>query len=304
MDVIGSGVGFEVLVHLATLAAIVICLRRDVLGLLRGVLRLFRLLPRGFAELPREVNQQPGGARSGEVPGGQAETSGTRDEPAGASGGEGPGSIPQVRGQAGGQRELARRREKRQGAFRDGVRRREERLALAVIVGTIPAAVAGLLFGSRFEAAFSRPDWAGGFLLVTGAVLLSTRFRGEGNRTLGPGVGFLIGIAQAAALLPGISRSGFTIAAAILLGVPRGEAVRFSFMLALPAMGGALLYTTLLAEGSLFEAAPLPSAVAFAAALASGSAAILILLRAVRRGRFELFGFYCLIVGALAIAFL
>jgi len=248
MDVIGSGVGFEVLVHLATLGAIVICLRRDVVGLVRGVLRLFRLMPRG-------VGDRSGG-------------------------------------------------EERAGEQGSNTRRREERLALAVIVGTIPAVVAGLLFGSRLEAAFGRPDWAGGFLLVTGAVLLSTRLRHEGNRTLGPGVGFLIGVAQAAALLPGISRSGFTIAAAILLGVPRGDAVRFSFMLALPAMGGALLYTTLLGEGSLFEAAPLPSAVAFVAALASGSAAILILLRAVRRGRFELFGLYCLVVGALAIAFL
>lgn len=233
MQITGSGVGFEVLVHLATLGAVLVCLRREVAGLVRGVLRVLRLLPRG----------------------------------------------PEA-----------------------GQRGREERLALAVIAGTIPAVAASLLFGSALESAFDRPGWTGVFLLITGVVLLATRLRREGHRDLGLGVGFVIGLAQAAALFPGISRSGFTIAAAIFLGVPRGDAVRFSFLLALPAIGGALLYTALLGESSVFEVSLAPSAIGFIAALASGCAAILILLRAVKRGRFEFFGIYCLLAGALALA--
>jgi undecaprenyl-diphosphatase len=233
MKVLGSGVGFEVLLHVATLGAIVICLRREVAALVKGSLRVVRLLPTVLEE-----------------------------------------------------------------------ERRERRLALAVIAGTVPAAAATLLFGSTLKAAFTRPEWAGRFLLITGAVLMGTRFGRDKHREIGLGVGFIIGLAQAAALLPGISRSGFTIAAAIFLGVPRGDALRFSFLLALPAVGGAFLYTLLPGEGSVLEVPLVPSAFGFGAALISGCAAILILLRAVRRGRFEFFGIYCVLVGLIAMVLL
>lgn len=231
MKLAGGGVGFEVLVHIATLLAVVICLRKDVAGLIRG---FFLALGHGF--------RSPEGARA-----------------------------------------------------------REESLALAVIVGTIPAVIASLLLGSRVEEAFGRPDWTGAFLLITGATLLATRFAKDGDRSLEPKLGLLIGLAQAAALLPGISRSGFTIAAAIFLGVPRRDAVRFSFLLALPAISGAFLYTLASGSGEVLEVPAIPSATAFVAALASGCLAILLLLRAVRRGRFELFGLYCLLAGAAAL---
>lgn len=231
MNLSSAGVGFEVLVHIATLLAVLLCLRKDVAGLVRG---FFSLFSHGFMTRARRLT---GG----------------------------------------------------------------ERLALAVIAGTIPAVVASLLLGDTVEAAFGRPDWAGGFLLVTGAILLLTRLRDRGGRSLGPGVGFIIGVAQAMALLPGISRSGFTIAAAIFLGVPRDEAVRFSFLLAIPAIGGAFLYTLASGPSEILEVPAAQSAAAFVAALASGSFAILILLRAVKRGRFELFGLYCLAAGVVAL---
>ena len=234
MKLAGADVGFEILVHVATLLAVLICLRKDVARLIRG---FFAGLRHGF--------------RSG-----------------------------------------------------SGARTDEERLALAVIAGTIPAVVASLLFHSRIEAAFDQPRWTAGFLLITGAVLLATRLRRRGDRSVGPGVGFLIGVAQAAALLPGISRSGLTISAAIFLGVPRQEAARFSFLLSIPAIGGAFLYTMASQPTGVFEVPAGPSAVAFLAALASGCVAILLLLRAVKRGRFELFGVYCLLAGAVALAVL
>jgi len=231
MGVSDRGVGFEVLLHVATLLAVVICLRRDVAGLFRGA---FSVLRRGF---------RPPAEGWGE----------------------------------------------------------NERLALAVIVGTVPAAAAGLALQSKIEAAFGRPDWTAGFLLVTGVVLLATRAAKRESRGVGPAEGLLIGVAQAAALLPGISRSGFTIAAALFLGVRRDEAVRFSFLLALPAIAGAFALELASGAAGFFEAQRVVSAVGFAGALASGCLAIVVLLRAVRRGRFELFGLYCLVAGGLAL---
>ncbi len=232
MKLSGDGVGFEVLVHIATLLAVVICLRKDVASLIRG---FFRGARRIFASAP-----------------------------------EGAGD--------------------------------DEQLALAIVVGTIPAVLASLLFSSRVEESFGRPEWTGGFLLATGVVLLLTRFAGSGERPLGLKIALLIGLAQAVALLPGISRSGITIATAIFLGVPRGEAVRFSFLLAIPAIGGAFLYTAASDSSSILEASSGPSALAFFAALAAGCVAIVVLLRTVRRGRFELFGLYCLAAGGAALA--
>lgn len=232
MKVKSAGVGFEVLVHVATLLAVVICLRKDVAGLIVG---FFSGLRHGFRP-------------------------------------------------------------------NDGGRFEDERLALAVIVGTVPAVVASLILGSRLEDAFGRPDWTGGFLLITGATLLLTRLSKGGESQISPGTGLLIGVAQAAALFPGISRSGFTIAAAISLGVPRDRAVRFSFLLAIPAIAGGFLYTLVSSPSEVFEFAALPSATAFIAAFVSGCLAVLFLLRAVKRGRFELFGVYCLVAGAIALA--
>ncbi len=232
MKLRSTGVGFEVLVHLATLLAVLICLRKDVVGLIRGF----------FVGLARGFRGGPGG------------------------------------------------------------RSHDENLALSVIAGTVPAAVASVLFSSKVEEAFGRPDWTSGFLLLTGLVLLATRLFRRADVPLGPKTGFLIGVAQAMALLPGISRSGFTIAAAIFLGVPRREAVRFSFLLAIPAIGGAFIFTLASGTSAILEVPALPSAAAFVAAFASGCVAILVLFRAVRRGRFELFGLYCLLAGALALA--
>jgi undecaprenyl-diphosphatase len=232
MKLESAGVGFEVLVHVATLLAVVICLKKDVGGLIAG---FFTALRHGFRS-------------------------------------------------------------------HDGARTENERMAIAVIIGTIPAVVASLLLGSRLEEAFGRPDLTGGFLLITGATLLLTRLSKGGDRTLSPGIGLLIGVAQAAALFPGISRSGFTIAAAIFLGVPRDKAVRFSFLLAIPAIGGGFLYTLVSNPSEVLEFSALPSATAFIAAFASGCLAVLLLLRAVQRGRFELFGVYCLVAGAIALA--
>lgn len=188
-------------------------------------------------------------------------------------------------------------------ALRSDDLREGRRLFVALVVGTIPAAVAGLVFKDRIESMFSNPQFVAVALLFTGAVLLSTHFapkRGGQLDTLGA---LAIGLAQAVALLPGVSRSGMTVSAGLFARVRRERAVRFSFLLSLPAvLGAGILH---LRHGLDFsEISPLTLVAAFVAALVSGYLATQILLRMVVSGRLSLFGFYCVLVGVTALVLL
>jgi undecaprenyl-diphosphatase len=177
-------------------------------------------------------------------------------------------------------------------------------LFLAVCIGTVPAVVAGLLFKERIESAFSSALVASILLLVTSAILLSTRFAVSRGRQVRAGRGFLIGCAQALAVLPGISRSGSTIAAALFCGVDREESFNFSFILSLPAIIGA---SVLAAVDMLDTGMPdkwLTYIIGMAVAFASGYLSLVVLKRLVVEGRFYLFGVYTLIVGLMGIIFL
>ncbi len=115
------------------------------------------------------------------------------------------------------------------------------RIVRFLVVGTIPAVIAGLAFNDFFEDSFSRPYESSIELVFTGLILLATEKLGEravghdldDQRALG------IGAAQALAILPGLSRSGSTIGAGLLAGLTREEATRFSFLLSIPAIAGA-----------------------------------------------------------------
>jgi len=175
------------------------------------------------------------------------------------------------------------------------------RLLAFIIVGTIPAALVGLLFEERIETIFSSPLIVSGMLLVTGTILWFTRYLRAGRKTIGWRETIAIGCAQALAILPGISRSGSTICAALYGKVNKAAAVEFSFLLALPAILGATLLKIL----DLFQRPPaaeayLPLLVGTLAAYVSGYGAIIFLLRAVRKGKLYLFSFYCWAVGLLA----
>ena len=182
---------------------------------------------------------------------------------------------------------------------------REGRLAAWVLVGTLPAAAVGLLLADRIEALFASVRAVGVALLVTAGLLaLAERAgsRSAGLWEVGPGRALLIGLAQAVAVVPGISRSGSTLAAGMLAGVEREAAARFSFLLAVPAIAGAGLLAGLKgATGAL--AAPGAGALAagFVAAAASGYLAIHLLLATLRRGALRWFALYVTAVGLLAI---
>lgn len=185
-------------------------------------------------------------------------------------------------------------------------RREESRYLVALVVGTVPAGVAGLLFEDRFEALFDRPAVVGVALLVTGTFLISTRWalRRARSPRIGLGVALLIGVAQAFAIVPGISRSGATVVAALWLGVAPVEAAAFSFLLSIPAIAGAAL----LQSGELTEAsAGVGSGVLLMGALVAavvGVAAIRTFVAMLRNRSFPAFAWYCWAAGLLFLAWL
>ena len=130
------------------------------------------------------------------------------------------------------------------------------RIIRFLIIGTIPAVVAGLALGGFFEEPFHRPYETCIELVITGFLLIGMERYGERarRRPLDDGRAAFIGAGQALAILPGISRSGATIGAGLLAGLTREEATRFSFLLSIPAIAGAGLLD--LAEGSSSSAPP------------------------------------------------
>lgn len=178
----------------------------------------------------------------------------------------------------------------------------EARIAWWIVIGTIPAAIIGYLFQDFFETLFGAPVAAAGFLLVTGLILSISERLGKRTREAEEMSwldALLVGLAQAAAIAPGISRSGATIAAGLLRGVKRAAAARFSFLLVVPAILGAGILSLLdLADaGSLVEQWPLLAS-GFLAAAISGYLCIRFLLSYLRRGKLYIFAVYVWLFGA------
>jgi undecaprenyl-diphosphatase len=159
-----------------------------------------------------------------------------------------------------------------------------------LVIGTIPAVIAGLAFGGFFEDSFQRPYESCIELFCTACILVATEKFGERavRHDLDDGRSAAIGTAQAVAILPGISRSGSTIGTGLLAGLSREEATRFSFLLSIPAIGGAGVLD--LARGDLVI-----SAASLAGTLVSGVvgfASIHYLLRFVRTHSLNVFAWY------------
>jgi len=177
------------------------------------------------------------------------------------------------------------------------------RLAWLLVVGSIPAAVLGFLFEDWFESLFGEPAWVSFFLLVTAAILLLSEWLSRSKRIRNlAGLrwpdALIIGLAQAAAIAPGISRSGATMSAGLLCGLDRPAAARFSFLLATPAIVGAGLLQLVKLSSTPDPLAQFPLLIAgFLTALLTGYAAIWGLLRYLQRGKLTIFAIYCLWVG-------
>ena len=198
------------------------------------------------------------------------------------------------------------------------IRNDSERLAMLLLVGTIPAAILGVFLESRIKSLFASPYVAAGFLMVNGLLMLGFEFlrrrteRGasrteqEAHFASAERISFraaaIVGACQALAFIPGISRSGVTIGGGLIAGLRHQEAARFSFLLATPVILGAGLVEV---PGLLTSGAPIGEYVA--AAILSGIAAYAsarFLLRYFRSGRLDPYGWYCIAAGLISLALL
>jgi len=167
-------------------------------------------------------------------------------------------------------------------------------LSVLVVVGTVPTGIMGVTLHDRFTELFASPSKVLIALLVTGALLLATRFvpaeRG-GTASLALWSALLIGVVQGCAITPGISRSGSTIAVALFIGIARADAARFSFLLSVPAILGAMVLQT--KDGlPLDSIAWVPLTVGFVAAVIVGYFSLVLLVTIVNKGRLHLFTWY------------
>jgi len=178
------------------------------------------------------------------------------------------------------------------------------RYLLFIIIGTIPAVVVGLLLKDHIEEAFSSVRLTGVMLLVTTAFLFLTVLAKPSRLKLKLPDSILIGIAQAVAILPGISRSGATISTSMFLGIDKKTAFNFSFLLSLPAIFGAfLLQLKEAVDASISTDLIVMYILGMVAAFISGYICLVILRKIVIAGKFAYFGIYTLIIGLLAIIF-
>ena len=174
--------------------------------------------------------------------------------------------------------------------------------ALFIIVGSVPTVIIALLFNTFVEQLFVTPLFVSGMLFVTGIILwLSGRFRSvdaphSGLNTINV---LIIGIAQGLAVLPGISRSGSTISTALMRGVDRAEAARYSLLLSVPAILGATVLE--LKDVSGVDISVWTVVAGTITAFVVGYLAIRILLRELRKGNFSKFAYYCWAIGAVGI---
>ena len=227
---------FDVIVHVGTLAAVLIVFRRDIRELTSEAIRLPRILTNG-------------------------------------------------------------------GKIKEAWRNRPQfKLLVLIILGSIPTGLMGVFFKDFFETLFASILAVGCALLFTGTILFLTgRIRGS-NRRLGefrPGTALIVGIAQGLAITPGVSRSGLTISTGMFCGLNKELSARYSFLLSIPAILGALILQLKDASPGSFHLTNL--GVGFCAALVAGLGALTFLLRIVRRGGLHYFSYYCWMLGLITI---
>lgn len=178
-----------------------------------------------------------------------------------------------------------------------------KRLLRLLIIGTIPAAIIGFTFRDGFESLNDNPRGVAIALILAGIALFASRWIPRGTRTLSDANevdSLALGFGQALALIPGVSRSGSTIATGLARGFDRAEAARYSFLLGIPAIAGAglLEFVDLAGEGGGITAA---TWVGMGVAALSGYFAIALLLRLIGRVGLVPFGVYCVGFGTVAL---
>ena len=173
-----------------------------------------------------------------------------------------------------------------------------------IILSMIPAVIIGLFFEDFIASLFDGKIALVGVMLMITAFLLFLADRvSENNKKINYGNAFSIGVIQAIAILPGISRSGATIALAVLLKIDRDKAARFSFLMVIPLILGSMAKSIMDGDLSQESTALLPLLVGFVSAFITGVFACRCMVALVKKSQLKYFSFYCITVGALAIIF-
>ena len=180
----------------------------------------------------------------------------------------------------------------------------EFRFSLKIIISMVPAAIVGVLFDEQIDALFGgRILLVGSMLIVTGLLLFVADKAKNTTQSVSFGQSLIIGIAQAIAILPGISRSGATISTSVILGIDREKAARFSFLMVVPLIFGKMAKDILSGEMASESAALIPLFAGFVAAFITGLIACKWMISIVKKSQLKYFSYYCFTMGILAIIF-
>lgn len=180
----------------------------------------------------------------------------------------------------------------------------EVQFSLKIIASMVPAAFIGFYFESELEVLFGQQILLVGFMLIITALLLLFADKAKNtDRSVSFGNAAIIGIAQAIAMLPGISRSGATISSAVLLGIDRTKAAKFSFLMVVPLILGKVAKDILGGEISIESSHFGLYAIGFLAAFISGMFACTWMISLVKRSKLSYFAVYCALVGTIAIIY-
>jgi undecaprenyl-diphosphatase len=171
-----------------------------------------------------------------------------------------------------------------------------------IIISMIPASLIGVFFETELESLFSNNIvLVGAMLMVTGLLLILADRAHNTSKNVSVKTAFTVGVAQAIAMIPGISRSGATISTAVLLGIDKTKAARFSFLMVIPLIFGKIFKDIFSGELN-YESTQITSlAIGFIAAFVSGLLACTWMIRLVKNSQLKYFAYYCAVVGIIAI---
>ena len=180
----------------------------------------------------------------------------------------------------------------------------ESKFSLKIIISMIPAVFVGLLFEKQLESFFGgKILLVGVMLLLTAILLLLADKAKQTNKKVSLSNALIIGVSQAIAMLPGISRSGATISTSVLLGVDRTKAARFSFLMVVPLIFGKISKDLLSGNLNFQSSEIIPITAGFIAAFISGLIACNWMISLVKKSKLSYFSLYCAIIGVIAISY-
>lgn len=180
----------------------------------------------------------------------------------------------------------------------------ELKFSLKIILSMIPATLIGLFFEEELESLFGgNVMFVGAMLLITSALLLLADKSKNTEKQVSFFNAFVIGVAQAIAMLPGISRSGATISTSVILGNDKSKAARFSFLMVVPLILGKVAKDILSGDIDYQSDQIIPLSIGFIAAFISGLFACSWMIKLVRKSKLKYFAYYCALVGLIALSF-